>query len=336
MCLYPRLIKNRKYTVNKKNGGNVPEMKDPRTAYVPVGCQKCIECKKQKGRQWSIRLQEEIRTNKNGKFVTLTFSNEAIRELYLDIYKNISANITGYDLDNEIATIAVRRFLERWRKKYKTSVKHWLITELGQPNKKHQGTENIHLHGIIFTNTPEAIRERWQYGFVYIGDYVSNRTINYCVKYYTKTDIIHKEYTAKILTSSGIGKNYINRIDKERNKFNGENTKETYKTADGKEINLPTYWRNKIYTDEEREELWIQKLNKQERWVDGIKIDISKGLEQYYKALEAARTKNERLGYGTDEKNWNREQYERDQRKINLQKRIEKFAQMENDNDIET
>ena len=36
------------------------------------------------------------------------------------------------------------------------SVRHWLITELG-----HNGTENIHLHGIIWTNKNiEAIGEQ--------------------------------------------------------------------------------------------------------------------------------------------------------------------------------
>ena len=46
MCSYPRLIKNRKYIANKKNGGNIPPVSDLRVLMVPVGCGKCIECKK--------------------------------------------------------------------------------------------------------------------------------------------------------------------------------------------------------------------------------------------------------------------------------------------------
>ena len=57
MCLYPKLIKNRKYIANKKNGGNIPPVSDLRVLMVPVGCGKCIECKKQKSREWSVRLQ---------------------------------------------------------------------------------------------------------------------------------------------------------------------------------------------------------------------------------------------------------------------------------------
>ena len=115
MCLYPKLVKNPKYTVTKKNGGNVPKLKDPRCGLVPIGCQKCIECKKQKGRAWSIRLQEEIKHDKTGKFVTLTFSNEKIRELIraLRVVDKETGELLyepeGYELDNEIATLGVRR-----------------------------------------------------------------------------------------------------------------------------------------------------------------------------------------------------------------------------------
>jgi len=268
MCLYPRVIKNRKYTPTKKNGGRVPLLKDKRCEYVPVGCGKCIECMKQKSRTWYVRLTEEIKTNKNGVFVTLTYSNESIKAL-----QNELKNIQGYELDNELATLSTRRFLERWRKKHKKSVKHWLVTELG-----HENTENIHIHGIIFTDHKEDIEKIWQYGYVYKGEYVNERTISYITKYITKTDEKHKYYTPKILTSPGVGKEYINKIDSKNNKYKGKETTETYKNRQGHKMNLPTYYRNKIYTEEEREELWINKLDKNTRYVCGEKIDISKGV----------------------------------------------------------
>lgn len=85
MCLYPKLIRNRKYTVTKKNGGNVPEVKDKRVLWVPVGCGKCMECKKQKATQWQVRLQEDIRVNRNAKFVTFTFSDHELDKLESEI-----------------------------------------------------------------------------------------------------------------------------------------------------------------------------------------------------------------------------------------------------------
>ena len=106
MCLYPRLIQNKKYTKTKKNGGVIPAVFDKRVLAVPIGCGKCMECKKLKSREWQVRLLEEVRHNKKGIFVTLTFSNGSIKELYKNIH-----NLEGYELDNEIVTKAVRRFL---------------------------------------------------------------------------------------------------------------------------------------------------------------------------------------------------------------------------------
>jgi len=315
MCLYPKIILNRKYTANKKNGGIIPECKDERTKYVPIGCTKCMECRKQKARQWQVRLQEEIRVTKHGQFVTLTISTKELLKLNTEI-----TGITGYERENEIITLAVRRFLERWRKEYGTSVKHWLVTELG-----HGTTEHIHVHGIIWTDKKEEINRIWKYGYTWIGSYVNERTVNYIQKYVSKQDLAHKEYRPKILTSAGIGGNYINRVDAGLNKYkiNGE-TKETYTTRQGIKINLPIYYRNKIYTEEQRELLWIEKLDKQERWVNGIKIDISKGDERYYKVLTEAREKNERLGYGDDKINWERKKYELQRRNLIFEQRRDK------------
>ena len=49
---------------------------------VPVVCGKCMECRKQKAREWRVRLHEELRhNNKNVLFVTLSFSEQSLIEL---------------------------------------------------------------------------------------------------------------------------------------------------------------------------------------------------------------------------------------------------------------
>ncbi len=321
MCLYPTLILNRKYLPNKKNGWQPPPINDPRTKYVPVGCQNCIECRRQKARAWKVRLLEDIKTNTNGKFVTLTFSNESIKELIKIIRENEkeqSIELEGYALDHEICRVGIRRFLERWRKKHKKSVKHWLVTELGQTS-----TERIHIHGIIWTENKQDIIDIWKYGRADTGKYVNEASINYIVKYVSKADKLHKEYRPKILTSAGIGKGYIDRRDAKLNKYKNK-TDETYKTRTGTKLNLPTYYRNKIYTEEERENLWIKKLDKQERWVDGQKINVKEGDENYYKALYKAREKAKRLGYADDKKNWKKKKYDEMQRQLRRGKNLGK------------
>jgi hypothetical protein len=310
MCLYPRLIKNKKYTPTKKNGGVVPPIIDNRVLAVPVGCGKCIECKKQKSRQWQVRMNEELRTNTNATFVTLTFSNEE----YTKLSKEVKTT-GGYEHDNEIATLATRRFLERWRKKTKKSIKHWLITEIGG-----ERYEKIHLHGIIWSKDTKEIKEKWKYGFVYIGEYVNEETIGYITKYVNKIDQKHKSYNSKILCSPGIGKNYINRTDSQKNKYQEGKTNETYTTRTGIKLNLPIYYRNQIYTEEEKEKLWLEKLDKNERYICGEKIQINKDNTEYYKLLKYYREKNKRLGYGDNSKEWQQNEYE-EQRRMMMQKK---------------
>ena len=338
MCLFPKLIQNRKYISNKKNGGIVPVPIDKRVLQVPVGCGKCMECRKQKSRQWQARLENEVKVNDNGKFVTLTFTNESIAKLAEEAntekvitgikkvftdkngkirkrynYNNIVVKnkITGYDLDNKIAKIAVRSFLERWRKKYGKSLRHWLVTELG-----HSGTEHLHLHGIVWTNESlDDLEKIWSYGYVWKGkgehleNYVNEKTVRYLVKYVSKDDQQHKEYNPIILASAGIGNQFCESFEARKIKYNGNNTIEYYKTRTGHKIALPIYWRNKLFSEEEREKLWLQKLDKQERWILGERIDISQGEQDYYEVLDWYRAKNKRLGYGDDSKNWDRIKY---------------------------
>lgn len=333
MCLYPRILKNRKYTVTKKNGGNVPILKDKRVGYVPIGCGKCMECKGQKAKMWQVRLQEDLREHKNAKFVTMTFSDESLQELD----NEIEGEISGYDRDNEILSLAVRRFLERWRKEYGKSVRHWLVSELGG---KH--TERVHLHGLIWSDenrkpgnqdkkvtTLEVIQDRWGYGGVKIGNgkehYVNEQTINYIVKYINKVDKVHTEYNSKIYTSKGIGSNYLKRDDSKRNRYYPGETVETYKTRQGLELALPIYYRNKIYNEEERENLWIEKIDKEIRYVNGVAVDVSESDEEYYGLLEEARGKNKRLGFGDDSINWELRKYQNDRRMLKREERIAKL-----------
>lgn len=72
---------------------------------------------------------------------------------------------------------------------------------------------------------------------------------------------------------------------------------------------MPIYYRNKIYSEDEREKLWTNLLNKNERWVRGTKINIStlKGKKQYHNALLYQQKINKKLGYQDD--TWKKENY---------------------------
>ena len=62
---------------------------------------------------------------------------------------------------------------------------------------------------------------------------------------------------------------FRSRKDPELNKFNGTDTNEAYRLRNGTKLNLPIYYRNKIYTEEEREKLFIQKIDKGDVWICG-------------------------------------------------------------------
>ena len=302
MCLFPRLIKNKRYQPNKKNGGQPPFCDDYRKLYVPVGCGKCIECMKQKALQWKIRLLEELKVQNHAYYITFTFSPDSLKKLCEE---------SGLKECNAIAGIAIRRYLERWRKTYKKSQRHWFITELG-----HEGTERIHLHGIVFSPFPieKATFERyWQYGNIRIGDYCNLKTINYIAKYITKLDRDHKNYVPEIFCSAGIGNGYTNRpLVRQIHKFREDKTTEFYRFPAGNKANLPIYYRNKLFTEEQREKLWIHKLDKNTRWVLGTEItntDTYEGEDRYFRVLKVAQEKNLNLGYGDSTQEWKKKEY---------------------------
>lgn len=308
MCLYPKLIKNPKY----KNG-NKP-LRDERLIYVPIGCNNCMECAKKKANGWKIRLKEEIKDKSlKSYFVTLTFNSESLKE----IDDKIDKGIKGYNRDNAIATKAIRLFTERWRKKYKKSIRHWIVTELG-----HESTEHIHMHGIIRTNMDfEEIRRIWKYGFVYPRDYqietnyVNEKTINYIVKYITKVDVKHPSYRQVILCSNGIGNNW------KASKY--EISKDRYKLENGKEIGLPIYYRNKMYNETEREELWIKKIDEGIRYINGSKVKASE-IELINRLLKEGQEISENRGYKGNTLTWQEKEYENQQRDLLRRNRYEK------------
>lgn len=312
MCLYSRIGANPRYLPNRKNGGFVPEAPDERVKAVPFGCGKCIECRQKKAREWQVRLHEELKDDAQALFMTMTFSNEALDKLEKECKT---------EDPNEIAARAVKLFGKRWIKKYNESIKHWLVTELGHGKRAefNKSTERLHLHGFLWTTKRASeIEETWGYGWVDTGEYVNDKSVGYCVKYVSKVDAAHPGFTSKVFASKGLGKSWLNRYDARLNKFQGENTREYYKAPSGQKLAIPTYFRNKLWTDKEREQLWLQKLNKQTRYVRGEKIDVSttEGEREYDQALKYRQDENVALGYPAEP--WNLKKYKKSRKKFGL------------------
>lgn len=294
MCLYPKLIKNRRYLPNKKNGGVAPVCPDERLLYVTAACGKCLECRQQKQRQWLVRMSEELRQNPNAYFITLTIDDENYNKL---------SNICNSKDNNEIATKALRLALERIRKKTGKSIKHWFITELG-----HEKTERLHLHGIVWgIGTDQLISEKWNYGFVYTGYFVNEKTINYITKYMTKVDEDHPNFIGKVLCSKGIGAGYTKRIEAKKHIYKKGETIEHYRLRNGSKINLPIYYRNQLFTEEEREMLFLDKIEKGIIYV--MRQKVHRDDEEYYLQLLEEGRKTEQRIYGNHSQEWEEQKY---------------------------
>ena len=272
---------------------------DKRQLYVPVPCGNCYECRRQKAQGWRVRLAEEMKVRPYSYFVTLTFSEESLNK-----FKQ-----PNEDDKNQIAIEAMRLFLERWRKKYKKSLRHWMITELG-----HTGTERIHLHGIIFPNEPitaELLKKIWSYGRIDIGQYCNMQTINYIVKYVTKIDTDHPDYKSVIITSPGMGASFLKTYNASTYVYKKDGTTKKYYTLpDGHKIALPTYYYKKLYSDIERLKLWSELLDKDERYINGIQIkNFSQNWQTYIDVLTEQQRWNKEIGYGSTENEWKERVY---------------------------
>ena len=90
---------------------------------------------------------------------------------------------------------------------------------------------------------------------------------------------------------------------------------------------LPIYWRNKAFTEEEREKLWLYQLDKGKRYVMGEEIDVTtdEGMNDYWQTLKYYQNKNTVLGFGNNEIDWNRRKYESELREL---KKLERQNKM--------
>lgn len=329
MCINKKQILNRKYTINKKNGGNVPILRDVRQKYVMTPCGQCYVCRKKKAREWRMRLTEDVKVNKDAYIVLLTFSTESLKELSKEC-----GSLTGYEKDNQICRIAVKRFRERWRKKYGRSIRHWFITELG-----HGNTEHVHMHGIVwkdnrykvYDNFLNEVERIWKYGFVGKGkkdwqtgkhiNYVNAKTANYFTKYVNKVDEQHKEYKQIILTSAGIGKCFLESNKVKDNRYDGKNTNQLYQVDNGGVLPMPEYFRRKLYTDDERERLTSWMLDENLVYIEGKPYRNDIGDDKLYLMYKTLQEKNARLGYGDGRKNYQRKAEENARRRAIHRKR---------------
>lgn len=298
MCLFKKRITNPRYKPTRKNGYNPPACPDENLRYIYVDCGLCHDCRKTKRRNWAIRIKEQLKDTPEAVFFTGTFDNKRLEKM---------KSKWNLKTENEIATKELRLFLERIRRETGKSVKHWVVTELGENNGR------IHIHGIFFCENGMTkyrllglLWDKWTAGYKYYGKYVNEKTANYITKYMTKENKKFPNFVGKVLATKGIGNGYFKKeYNLARHKYEPRTalrrTIESYRNEKGKEQALPQYYRTKIWTEEEREKLMLEKIQEKTIWIKGEKYPY--GTEQEIKeaenVMESERNKMKTM-YGED------------------------------------
>ena len=238
--------------------------------YIPVPCSKCPPCMKRRTSGWSYRLIKEGERSSSALFVTLTYDTE-----YVPLTEKGYMNLDKTD---------IQKFFKRLRKLSKTKIKYYVCGEYGTKKMR------PHYHIILFNANKEHIQKAWilnnkPLGSMHIGQ-VNEATIGYTLKYMTKkgkiplhyNDDRQKEFS---LMSKRLGDNYITKKMIEWHKKDLE--KRMYvNIPDNKKIAMPRYYKDKIYTELEKDKIAIYLKEIAEIETEKLQIELG---DQYEKTL---------------------------------------------------
>ncbi len=251
MCITPLTLKRNRdeWQTDKTSHSTV-------TRVVPCG--KCFQCLARRRNGWSFRLWHQMQTCESAYFMTLTYG-EALDDYGHPFGEQPPTSFNGiYDLNKK----HLQDFLKRLRKyqkskNYGTSIKYYAVGEYGTKNLR------PHYHLIIFNLLPElAVRsnvvakEIWKKGKVDIAS-CNISTINYVVGYVMQgkwepqaDDDDRKPHFS--LMSKGLGSSYLT---DQKIEYLYDRMETSVMHPSGFRIVLPRYYKDKIFTIEEKAEL---------------------------------------------------------------------------------
>lgn len=231
-------------------------MKDKRTGELQtVPCGKCPQCYARRISGWSFRLLQEERVSTSAHFLTLTYDTN-----FVPITRNGFLELRRRD---------VQLFFKRLRKAHGVyyrnlqkshrsralkacTIKYYAAGEYGGR------TQRPHYHVILFNARIELVQDAWKNGKIHYGK-VSAQSVGYTLKYMSKPRKIpyhrNDDRTPEFaLMSKGLGKSYINE------KTIAYHLRDMYNRMcvnyDGnKKCAMPRYYKDKIYTREQRSEI---------------------------------------------------------------------------------
>ncbi len=233
---------------------------------ITVPCGRCGICKKNRRAQWTFRLIEELKDSFNCHFVTLTYAEE-----------NLSYNFkTGeISLQKKDLQDFIKRLREiEYRRTGSRVLRYYAIGEYGSK------TQRPHFHAILYNCSKHSVnhlRNIWKNGHTHCGT-VTAASIHYVTKYHVNRNSYQDNPDDRepefAIMSQGLGKGYI-----ERNKKYHRDTGHTFVYMDGYRINMPRYYREKIFDPEL------------------LKLYSQRNVENAENALHAEANRLHKLGY---------------------------------------
>lgn len=227
-CLFPVTIKTSSL---KQEISQISHGLHGSTMLVPCG--KCIACRINKSKEWSVRLLYEAESHVGAmQFVTLTYDNEHL------------------PLDLSLDKRELQLYFKRLRKDIScepdlkgVKIKYFACGEYGE------NFHRPHYHFILFglpDRFKSLISDNWCKGFVKIG-FVSIKSINYVTGYVLKKyggDKAAEEYGSRLapfqLCSQGLGLDVFKGVESNRASKRG------YLTVNGVKRSIPRYYIKKL------------------------------------------------------------------------------------------
>ena len=253
------------------------DIKDPRYSYkkyMLVSCGKCVNCKLNYAKMWSIRIMHELKDWDSACFLTLTYDDEHL------------------PADGSLDKSDLQKFFKRLRKNLKgKKIKYFACGEYGEHFFR------PHYHAIVFgldsVRSQKLIESSWTLGFISVGS-VTSDSANYVARYTVKGGLADEEcyklgLQPQFLVMSrrpGIGSNLATCKD-----YQSWLSNTGYLVHKGLKYPIPRYYKTKL------EPQLLDKLRK--KVVDYIcsitadKIDLPN--KNYHKYVEPDVNEHERL-----------------------------------------
>lgn len=231
-CITPMVLKREYKDIDGRSTNIVP-------------CGNCPACLSTRSNSWAFRLEMEMKRADNARFVTFTYDD-----------KHLPSNMND---QKTLKKEHLQGFFKRIRANSKVpNLKYYACGEYGTSTKR------PHYHAIVFNMedkyvlNPMQIQKDWKHGHIKSLD-CNLATIHYTTKYINKgkwkpehdeeTGLSDEREPEFAVMSKGLGNNFLT---KEMVKFMQGTPKNYVVRSGGQKILLPRYYKERIYTKEER------------------------------------------------------------------------------------